>query len=189
MFLRADGRPGGISAQTLYEAVVLSGSAATLLTSEELSLDLLTTFALGLTEERFATLLRRWSKAAHKVEALLSYVAIGVRRGKRARGGGRRRRRRRRWRRRRGGERRRRRRSDAVTDVAVVAEALVVARLLAELVVDPVDLQAARVAPRPRDAPHPVARMQARRVWDAARAPVGGDAGGVRGALEHRAVV
>ena len=43
-----------------YQAVVLDGSAATLLTSDELSTDLLIALASGLTEERLATLLRRY---------------------------------------------------------------------------------------------------------------------------------
>ena len=51
-----------------YQAVVLDGSAATLLTPDELSIDLLTVLASGLTEERLATLLRRWSKAARRVD-------------------------------------------------------------------------------------------------------------------------
>ena len=51
---------------TSFQGAVLFGSAATRLTADELSIDLLTTIASGLTEERLAALLKRWSKAARK---------------------------------------------------------------------------------------------------------------------------
>ena len=53
---------------TSFQAAVLSGSAATRMTADELSVDLLSSLASGLTEERLAALLKRWSKAARKAD-------------------------------------------------------------------------------------------------------------------------
>ena len=41
------------------------------MTADELSLDLLSTLALGLTEGRLAALLKRWSKEARKADGVL----------------------------------------------------------------------------------------------------------------------
>ena len=60
-------RARGVSARfggSAYQVTVLDGTVAAGMTAEGISIDLLVLLSDGLTEERLASLLRRWSKKA-----------------------------------------------------------------------------------------------------------------------------